>query len=394
VGATTIGVYTCSGTIYSYAGDGVSGVYLWGAQVNKGSVPTAYLPTTTTARFGLALDYDPATHAAKGLLCEPQATNLVTDSAGMTTTWTLGGMTRTLAQGTAPNGLNELIKFTMVAGTAAKQIWCATGASAVRPNSIYAKAGTLNWLCVASQGANTDGVYFNLTTGVVGTQKGTSTGYMENCGNGVWRCVAVFQAASFFTLSCHSADNQADTWNAVGGETIFVWQPQTETGTVATSPIPTLGTTVTRAADRAFIEAASINYSATAGSWWVEHYTQLGQTSQWIIGTNTSAATPIFSSGDHFYGMDSNSSPIYSIIGSGATGNINRAAVAFQSGDRAISAKGLVPTTDAGATAAILAPLQIWFGFGSGGINMNGWIRKVRYLPRRPSNAELQAMTA
>ena len=47
------------------------------AQLNRGSVPTAYLPTTTAARYGLALDYDPVTHAAKGLLCEPAATNLL-----------------------------------------------------------------------------------------------------------------------------------------------------------------------------------------------------------------------------------------------------------------------------------------------------------------------------
>lgn len=39
-----------AGTIaYQYTGDGVSGIYIWGAQIERGSVPTDYTPTTTTA---------------------------------------------------------------------------------------------------------------------------------------------------------------------------------------------------------------------------------------------------------------------------------------------------------------------------------------------------------
>jgi len=34
---------------YQYTGDGVSGIYIWGAQIERGSVPTDYTPTTTTA---------------------------------------------------------------------------------------------------------------------------------------------------------------------------------------------------------------------------------------------------------------------------------------------------------------------------------------------------------
>jgi hypothetical protein len=33
-----------------YTGDGVSGIYVWGMQVNRGPVPSAYLATTTAAR--------------------------------------------------------------------------------------------------------------------------------------------------------------------------------------------------------------------------------------------------------------------------------------------------------------------------------------------------------
>jgi hypothetical protein len=66
---------------------------------------------------------------------------------------------------------------------------------------------------------------------------------------------------------------------------------------------------------------------------------------------------------------------------------------AFTSGSRAITAKGLAPSTDAGTTTTLLSPTTVFFGSGNG-TNMHGYIRKLRYLPRKPSGAELQAMTA
>lgn len=47
-GSATMAVYPVQGGTSQYTGDGVSGVYVWGMQVEQSNIPSAYQPTTAT----------------------------------------------------------------------------------------------------------------------------------------------------------------------------------------------------------------------------------------------------------------------------------------------------------------------------------------------------------
>jgi hypothetical protein len=72
--------YTATGTTSTFTLSGS----LTTIQMNRGTTALAYM-TSTSARVGLCIDYDPVTHACKGLLIEPPATNLLLNSITLST---------------------------------------------------------------------------------------------------------------------------------------------------------------------------------------------------------------------------------------------------------------------------------------------------------------------
>jgi len=89
--------------------------------------------------------------------------------------------------------------------------------------AIEAKAGTVSFISLSSTSPNSDGAYFNLSSGSVGTIKGSDTASIEDLGDGWFLCEVQFASdEEFFTLTIANADNSGSTWSAVGTETVLI----------------------------------------------------------------------------------------------------------------------------------------------------------------------------
>jgi hypothetical protein len=266
-------------------------------------------------------------------------------------------------------------------------------AAGAHTSSVYMKAAERTWAWLKFDASATVATFFNLSSGILGTVGAGHSAAITSIGNGWYRCsitVTAVAGTNYALIGVATGDGDTGGYAGTPGSGIYAWGAQVEPGTVATSYIATSSATVTRAADQVNVTSASINYSATAGSWWVETYLLEGATDRIIIGRNGAASAVYYNSTAWEI---SEGTFIYKLV-SGLIGNVKRGISAFQSGDRAITGDGLAPTTDAGATTNLLSPAIVYVGSDDVDPGMNGYIRKVRYLPRRPSNAELVSMTS
>jgi hypothetical protein len=91
-GATRIGLML-NETTASYTGDGTSGIYLWGAQLEQSATVGEYIPTTSTINSAPRFDHNPTSGESLGLLVEEARTNSFewSNSATQGETWSSVG---------------------------------------------------------------------------------------------------------------------------------------------------------------------------------------------------------------------------------------------------------------------------------------------------------------
>lgn len=212
------------------------------------------------------IGYDPVTHAHTGLILEGAATNLLTYSEQFdNAAWAKARSTVTANVGsvTAPDGSNyadKLVEDTANNLHVAYQS-CTVTSGQIYTFSIYLKAGErtklfLN-LSVAFPGASD--VAFDL---VAGNASGI-TNTINPVGNGWYRCSITATAnatgAANVNLYCYTT---AVSYTGDGTSGLYIWGAQLETGSVATSYIPTTTAQVTRAAD--VVTGSGLVYCTTA----------------------------------------------------------------------------------------------------------------------------------
>jgi hypothetical protein len=249
-----------SGAPEVYTGDGTSGVYLWGAQIEAvtyQTTPSTYYPTTTAAYYGPRLVYDPVTLASQGILVEEARTNSCLQSSTFSTTWSAAQATVTANSTTAPDGTLTADTLVPTAVNNQHRLDQTTTITAAAHNaSVYAKAAGYGFLWMR---LGTLAGIFNLSTGAITSLSGGATGVATDVGNGWWRCAlqGTTAGSDTFRLAATPTASTAD-YTGDGTSGIYLWGAQIELGVGASSPIPTTTAAVTRAADVAAVTGLTL----------------------------------------------------------------------------------------------------------------------------------------
>jgi hypothetical protein len=378
----------------SYSGDGTSGVFIWGAQLEQRSAVTAYTPTTTaaitnyipalqTAASGVArFDHNPTTGESLGLLIEEQRVNLVIRSQEFdSANWDAFG-TKIVTANTniAPDGTLTADTFSSPTGNGIYYS-ATTTANTIHTASLYCKAiaGTQ----IRLVGVATSGAIYDTTITI-------SSG--QSVGNGWFRVQTTGTTASgdtFIQYRIYSSD----------GKPVYIWGAQLEAGAFATSYIPTVASQVTRSPDAASLTGT--NFS----SWYRQDEGTMYAESSTTDTANFPTAASLYLDNNNNIILDTRAASVRAIIFTNGTGVLvrtstklasNKISICYKNGSSNVSFNGVAASTDITAnTPKNIATLYIgnFSGSGSSGNYQNGTIKKIAYYPLRLSNAELVGLS-
>jgi hypothetical protein len=247
----------------TYLGDGTSGIYIWGAQLEASVQATEYIPTTTTAvSVGMLanvprIDY---TSGCGKLLLEPQRTNTLLNSENLNS-WLKLDTSVTVNTTTSPNGTTNADTVTATgAGSLSHLIYqnLAFTSGTAYSYSVFAKANTSNYIQLVFAGNLIANSYanFDLSSGTI-TASAFVTAKIEDYGSGWYRCSISATSAASTTNSqiiylINSPTASRGQSFVQSGESVYLWGGSFENGSYPTSYIPTTSTAVTRVADVAF----------------------------------------------------------------------------------------------------------------------------------------------
>ena len=252
-----------------YTGDGVSGVYAWGAQLETGSAVTPYIPSTTTftSRASGASYFD----AAGVLQWKPQNLLVRSEEFDNTGTWSRTGLSTVTANAAvAPDGSTTADALVEDASTSAHRVFAVPAsllASTPYSLSVYVKASTRNIVRVEVR--DSVGAFsaqdFDLTTQVV-TTAGSGTGTISSVGNGWFRCTvngtsSVSGGVGVVLIYSMQAVGNATYTGTNGTSAILIWGAQLEQRAGSfTAPgeyTPTVATATGGARNSAFLPDSS-----------------------------------------------------------------------------------------------------------------------------------------
>lgn len=367
-------------------GDGVNGVYIRKAQVDRGAFGwRKYTATSGSAFYGKArVGYDPATLQKLGLVVESQKTNYAIFSSLNPYSNTLVELTSELDPVvTSPMG-GPATRFTKTS-SGQGQFSRSTTTQAVQYScSIWLRAGT------------TDRADFGFHTGSWQAQTPrivSGPGAVSVQAGGFCRITGLSQSEwtrVVTTLNAPAPDGVSGTFyvypgltsGGAAGESLLAWGMQIEHYN-ETSYIPTeLGVAATRLQDTLTITGTALNafLNRTNGSFFAEHIPHRRHFSEsaGVLELDNSA-------------MLQNTQMILAYSGTLERGQLYKSTIAYAGG--AFAAGYRNGATNSAPVQNLQNANRLILGVGAAYYRQDNFIKKVRYWNRRLPNAELQALT-
>ena len=233
----------------NYAGNGTSGVYVWGAQVNVGSTAKPYFPTTDRLNVP-RLTYQNGGGGCPSLLLEKQSTNLQLYSQELDNAyWNTYNLTVTGNNGISPDGTQNADTLTFDANATARLEKPVGGTyeSQTHTVSVYAKvtSGTQQFRLKCTH-ANVADYYSSDLTVTTEWQRFTFTQtFGASVGTGIVSGVINSSSGTAKSILFYGFQLEANS-------------------SYATSYIPTTSSSATRVADVATVNLPNTNMTFTA----------------------------------------------------------------------------------------------------------------------------------
>jgi len=349
------------------------------------------------------------------LLVEPSAQNIMAQSETLSVS---GNWSRTnvLVSGgviASPDGLTSGTLIVATSGNTQHSInrqASSVTSGAVVTVSCFLKAHGTNTFVQITVGGFTFSpanpfANFNLSGNGAITTGTYSSAFIQNYGNGWYRCGLTTTAAANGSPTClinpilASGTARDTTFQGDGVNGVYAWGFQVETGSVATSYIPTTAAAVTRNADVINLSSVSGVIGQTEGTIYLEvdmsvipnffvpFAIDIGAVSEYLfIGVNSSGAFRVVikkATGSQTQLMISSANPV----------GVYKIAVAYKNGDYAMSINGATPITSNDSTNYPVGAFSVvHLAVSAYGIGLCR-TRAAALYTTRLTNAELATLT-
>ncbi|WP_350649533.1 putative phage tail protein [Pseudomonas sp. HY13-MNA-CIBAN-0226] len=402
--------------IFTYANSSLDllfdvGAYLLNQQSSSFGVLITFTRSTAAGRWNALgeyemiginqprFDYDPVTHAPLGLLIEESRTNIYSFSQAFSNAaWSKGLATITTPAGSSPIG--TVHKFIESTSAGPHFLQRSNNAIAGATYSAFRVLKAEERSIVRAQfyssfaHAQAD---FNLETGIA-----SGNGKMTNIGDGWYICeingtisTSVSVADRWYPLD----ESGSTSYVGDGVSGYLVSASQLEQATFSTSYIPTTTVSAARAADVASMDSLSNWYKQGEGTLYVEasSFSSSTGTGKQFVLLGATAADRI-GLGLNAINQTNGSAVANSAVqcdfkgGAVAPRSVCKQALCWGLGSASYTSQGDEPLQDATVTAPLLTSMRIGSYVANANFT-NGYIRKIRYFPRRLSEADLQALT-